>query len=160
MRSPTLLAFLALLLGSTAAPAVVQPRPDAMVNCSDGPVALGPNTALSLTLSLIPGIGNGLPADWWLVAATPLGLYYDTPSGDWKPATQLSELQPVYQGPLFDLPSIEALNVAGLPPGDYSFYFGVDILENGQLDIDLLRFDSVEVIISASSASSGNEMGR
>ena len=40
------------------------------------------------------------------------------------------------------------LGVSGLPQGSYTFYFGVDLLQNGELDRNELTFDSIVVDIS------------
>ena len=58
-----------------------------------------------------------------------------------------TDLSFTYQGPLFDLSTIEVLNMTGLPAGTYTFYFAVDTNMNGNLDIDELFFDFVFVNI-------------
>lgn len=117
------------------------PSPNIKANGSDGPVTTTNN--LSVTVALNPGSGSGNNADWWVVIETSFGWYhYDVGSGSWA-----SGLAVTYQGPLFDLPQIEVLNM-GLPVGTYTFYFGVDTNMNGSLDSGSLFFDSVVVNIS------------
>ena len=72
------------------------------------------------------------PNDWY---------YFDLNLG-WLPGFTVT-----YQGPLFDLPTYEALNTSGLPLGSYTVYFGVDMAMNGLLDMDQAYYDSVDVII-------------
>jgi hypothetical protein len=120
-----------------------QPTPNIQANNSDGPITVSQNNPLSITLKLDPGNRSGENADWWIVVMTPFGLYhYDVPSAFWKP-----DLVVTYQGPLFNLPSAELLNVSGLPIGSYTFYFAVDLSMNGSPDIDKLYYDSVNVNI-------------
>jgi hypothetical protein len=42
----------------------------------------------------------------------------------------------------------EVLNYAGLPMGSYIFYFGVDAIMNGSIDVEQLYYDSVDVTIT------------
>ncbi|HEX9636029.1 MAG TPA: hypothetical protein VGB99_00730 [Acidobacteriota bacterium] len=136
---------------ATGAAAQEPPRPDAVVNCSDGPVALSGDAALSLVLGLEAGAAAGAPADWYLVASTPLGWYSADSTGAWIPSDP-ETIAPLYQGPLLDLPLTEVLYVAGLPPGSYRFYFGVDTVPNGQLDVGALSFDAVSAALATGGA--------
>ena len=76
------------------------------------------------------------------MANTPFGWYYYNLSSGWKPGIIVT-----YEGPLFDLPTYEVLNMSGLPTGTYMFYFGVDMVMNGLLDMDQIYYDNVEVNI-------------
>jgi len=144
-----------LCLGAAALTAALaaEPLPSVSVNCSHGPLALGPNTPLALVIGLDAAGSEAEPADWWLAADTPFGLFYKGPGGGWAAATDLNEVRPFYQGPLVDLTPTEALYVAALPPGSYRIYFGVDRVANGLIDFDQLSFDAVEVIRPAQSRS-------
>ena len=81
--------------------------------------------------------------DWWVVASTPVGLYYLNSGMVWTPASSLFAIWPVYQGGLFGLQSGVVLDTTALPAGTYTFYFGVDTL-NGILDPDVI-YDSATV---------------
>ena len=78
------------------------------------------------------------------MAKTPFGRYWYIPKRRWVKSDPPIR---VYGGPLFDLPPFEVLNISGLPVGPYTFYFGVDLLMNGSLDLSELHFDSVDVTI-------------
>ena len=120
---------------------MIEPIPDIKANGSDGPVHLAPNDNLSVTVGLNPGSHSGENADWWVVADIPFGWYYYN-LYSWIPGFSVT-----YQGPLFDLSPFEVLNITGLPVGTYTFYFGVDMVMNGSLDMDQIYYDSVEVNI-------------
>ena len=116
--------------------------PDIKANGSDGPLNISRFNNLSITVELDPDYVDE-NADWWVLADTPMGWYhYVLPSG-WAPGQNVT-----HQGPLFDLPSHEVLNMSGLPIGSYTFYFGVDMDMNGLLDIDQIYYDSVDVSIA------------
>ena len=136
-----LLAFSALLFTGAVYAA---PLPDIKANASDAPQSLVAGSALRITLSLQSGPDSGTPADWWAVAySASTGWTYFNLGGGWLPG-----LLGTYQGLLFDLPSIAVLETTGLPPGTYHFYFGVDTVMNGQLDMDSIYYDSVSVSIT------------
>ena len=124
----------------------ISPIPDIKANGSDGPVDVTSNDNLSLTVGLDTGSSSGENADWWLVMEAPSGLQYYYVNGDWLPGLSVT-----YQGPLINLTTPVELLLIGLPPGDYTFYFGVDMVMNGSLDRDRLYYDSVSVNIKAQS---------
>ena len=120
----------------------LEPTPDIKANGSDEPVT--PIDNLSVTVALAPKSRSGENADWWVVADTPFGwFHYDVPSGSWVP-----DLAVTFQGSLFDLPPFEVLSMSGLPTGNYTFYFGVDMVMNGSLDMSDIFYDSVVVNIT------------
>jgi parallel beta-helix repeat protein len=132
-------------------PEVQLPIPDVKANNEDGPITITPDDTLSIKVELDAGDYEGEDADWWAVAVRylpdvpfPVGLYwYNVSGGTWVLGVSVT-----YQGPLFDLtPSVEILNISGLPIGIYSFYFGVDMDMNGLVDSDKLYLDSVEVTV-------------
>jgi hypothetical protein len=45
---------------------------------------------------------------------------------------------------LLNLEEFQVLNIAGLPAGEYTIYFGVDMEMNGSLDMDKVYYDSVQ----------------
>jgi hypothetical protein len=124
------------------------PVPDIKANGSDGPVKISSSDILSITVELAAGSRAGENADWWVVVYTPFPppddwYYYDVNSDTWNPGFVAT-----YQGLLFDLSTYEVLNMSGLPVGSYTFYFGVDMIMNGSLDMDQAFYDSVEVTIT------------
>ncbi len=119
------------------------PVPDIKANGSDGPVSIASGDILLVTVSLDSGSHGGENADWWLVADTPFGwYYYHLNSNSWRAGFVVT-----YQGPLFDLSPFEVLNMSGLPVGDYTFHFGVDMIMNGSLDIGQIYSDSVDLTV-------------
>jgi hypothetical protein len=120
--------------------------PDIRANNEDGPITITRNSVISVSVSLNAGISAGIYADLWVAADTPFGWYYYVYPDGWYYA--LENLQPAYQGPLFDLIPIEVLNMTDLPSGTYTFYFGVDTVMNGQLGFDPLYYDSIIVDVT------------
>jgi hypothetical protein len=120
------------------------PAPDIKANGSDGAITISQSEKLSVTVELNLSTRASENADWWVVAETPFEwYYYDVNRDSWKPG-----LICTYGGPLFDLPPYDVLNMSGLPTGDYTFYFGVDMVMNGSLDMSDIYYDSVEVEIT------------
>jgi hypothetical protein len=117
--------------------------PNIKANGSDGPVTVTQSDPLSVTVEL-NAAGNSDDADWWVLADTPFGWYrYDVGGDTWVPGQAVT-----HQGPLFDLSSYEVLNMSGLPVGSYIFYFGVDTIMNGSIDMGVIYYDSVDVNIT------------
>ena len=135
------------------------PAPDIKANNTDSVVSLDTSDTLTITVSLDAGTSEGLNADWWIVADTPFGWYYYVYPNGWYYAPDLSDLEPAYQGALFTLGPVEVLNISGLPAGTYIFYFGVDDIMNGQLDLSDLYFDGVVVNISTAINLTGTWVG-
>ncbi len=120
------------------------PIPNIKANGSDGPITIKNTDKLSVTVSLDPGGHSGENADWWVVAVTPMGVYsYNFRSDLWR-----SRLATAKQEALKEMASIEVLNMSGLPPGLYTFYFGVDMNMDGSLDMDKAYYDSINVTIT------------
>lgn len=126
------------------------PVPDIKANGSDGPVSIGLNDSLSLTLELDSGSSSGNNADWWVVSWTPFGWYYYDLAASWKHAgSSLTNLSVTYQGTLFDLAPYSILNMSGLPTETYTFFFAIDLNADGNLDTGAgqLYYDSVDVTV-------------
>jgi hypothetical protein len=119
------------------------PVPDIKANGSDGPVTINRSDTLSITVEFNSGFMSGHEADWWLAAQTPLGWYYFHRTSGWLPGREVT-----LQIPLRDLPLREVLNMSGLPAGSYSFYFGIDLVKNGNINMGQAYYDSVEVTIN------------
>jgi hypothetical protein len=107
-----------------------------------GPVALAAGDAVRLDLSLAVGAQDGTPADWWVVADTPFGMFhYDLGLDAWVPG-----LATTFQGPLADV--VRSLPPAGLPAGQFRVYFGVDTVQNNALDMGAAGFDWIDFEVS------------
>ncbi|MCP4660769.1 MAG: hypothetical protein GY856_35655, partial [bacterium] len=123
------------------------PRPDIRANASDDPVVIARDDPLFVTVRLDAGTAAGSDADWWIVANTPFGWYHldlMDENEEWKPG-----LSYTLQGALFDLAPLNVLNALSLPAGSYAFYFGVDMSENGLLDMDQVYYDHVTVDVTS-----------
>jgi hypothetical protein len=120
-------------------------NPIIKANGSDNVVTINSDDNLKVEIGLDSGSGERTKADWWLVVDTPFGWFsYDLGSGSWVPGVNAT-----YQGALFSFNLAEFLNISGLPGGTYSFYFAVDMLMNGALDLEQLHYDSVEVNVNS-----------
>jgi probable HAF family extracellular repeat protein len=123
---------------------IMEPISDIKANGSDIPIDITRLDSLSVIVELDSGDYSGDNADWWALVNSPFGWYYYHVSNDsWEYGWNVT-----YQGPLFELSSYEILNMSGLPIGDYTFYFGVDIIMNGSLDLDAIYYDSVAVTVT------------
>ncbi len=119
------------------------PVPDVKAYGSDGPITKTINDPLSIIVSL-DSAGLQGDADWWIAVQTPFGWFYlNAYAGSWIAGVSFT-----YQGPLFNLTPVEILNMSGLPAGTYTFYFGVDMNRNGQLDAGQLHYDKLVVGVS------------
>ena len=74
---------------------------------------------------------------------TPKGRYYYDLTQGWLPGLQVT-----HQGSLRDISPKIVLNQSGLPKGDYVFYFGVDMVVNGTVDLSQIHYDRVSVTIN------------
>ncbi len=115
------------------------------INGSIGPMAVMSPDTVSLTVELDPVPFEGLDADWWLVAETPVGWYYRDAVLGWRYSAG-GAFTPAYQGPLQNLSATEVLNISGLVPGAYKFYFGVDA-RDGILNPSSVWYSSVQLTV-------------
>lgn len=133
-------------VSATAAGWRVEPAgtgPEVRINNRREPFEIAPGETATVTAQINPGEYAGIEADWWVLASTPLG-WFVCAEGGWR--SLASGLQPIYQGPLFNLPAYPVLQSAGLPPGAYTFYFGVDE-RDGILDESTAWFSSASFSI-------------
>jgi len=117
--------------------------PDVKINGLEGPVLVKVGHSIEVSVGVGAGDSKNASADWWIVADSPWGwFHWDEASGSWLPGISVA-----YQGPLFDIHSVDILDVSGLPPGTYTFYFGMDLKMNGILDLDSLSYDAAKLIV-------------
>ena len=126
-------------------PMIQSPIPHIKANGQEGPISVSSGTPVSITVSLNPGGYAGQNADWWVAESTPSGTFnhYDLSTGSMIPG-----LSPTHQGPLFNLGSTQLLNSSDLTVGTHTFYFGVDLIMNGSLDMDSIYYDWVSVNVT------------
>jgi hypothetical protein len=115
-----------------------------MANDSSGPLTIKAEDLLDITITVSPApvAQAGLPADWWVAASTPMGIYWFTQANGWNPS---ESPQRAYDGPLFNLSSYSILSTSGLPKGDYIFYFAVDDNQDGNLDAHYIDYAKVTI---------------
>lgn len=117
--------------------------PNIKANGSDVLLSIPQSDTLSVTIELASGNRTGQNADWWVLANTPMGWYHYVLPAGWSPGQVVT-----HQGPLFELTPREVLNMSGLPTGPYTFYFGVDMVMNGSIDMgEMMYYDYVPVNI-------------
>ena len=109
----------------------IVPMPNIKANGSNGPVVVIKGTTVTVTISLDPATYAGAPADHWVVAATPNGVYWYNSTGKWvKSDTPVRG----YGGPLTNLNNYMVFNASILPVGPTFFYFAVDNNANNVFD--------------------------
>ncbi|MFA7159176.1 MAG: hypothetical protein WC299_07705 [Kiritimatiellia bacterium] len=110
-------------------------------NGSDRDIVIDGGDNLSISVQLNLGEHPRAYVDWWVFVRANSSWYCLNSSMQWVPFDiNLSNCQPVYRGFLFNLPETQALNIAGLPAGEYRFWFAV-----GQMD--WVWIDSVNVAV-------------
>jgi hypothetical protein len=124
------------------------PSLDIKANGSDGPISLSYGEALTLTLDIEPGAHEGEDADWWVVVKTPFSppnewYYYDLSLKTWMQGRKVTS-----QNPLFDMDPKNLPVSPSLQPGTYFFFFAVDLVMNGSIDMGEIYFNKVRVTIN------------
>ena len=118
----------------------VPPPPIAPVikaNGSTNAITINSGANLSITVQIDPGQYIGVEVDWWVVVlAHSGGWYYLDNALQWIQENNLLNWHPAHQGPLFNLPAREVLNITGLQTGLYTFWFAVDYPMDGILKLD------------------------
>lgn len=123
--------------------AMSNPAPNITANGGQDRVLVMPDTLFDALIDFSPEDKAGVNADWWLYAETSAGyFYYDVVNG-WTPGFKVS-----VQAPLATIPPFNVLSLTGLPPGEYSLTFGVDLTMNGRLGSDAY-LDTIEIHVPA-----------
>ena len=121
----------------------LNPVPSIRGNGVNSALTVGSGALLNVAVSLESGGQDGQPADWWAAALTPEGWYWFTLDSGW---IRSDEAISGYSGPLFKLASYTLFN-GDLAPGQYTVYFGVDLIPNGVLDFDSLYYTPIAINI-------------
>ncbi|MDD3554571.1 MAG: C25 family cysteine peptidase [Deltaproteobacteria bacterium] len=116
------------------------PAPHIYANGATKTLHISHTEQVSVTVQLDPGVLKNSQYDWWAVAATPFGFFSFVPPGIWQ-----AGIHNVFQYMPVALPPYEILNIA-LPPGTYTFYFGLDDQPDNQLNGNIY-YDGVEVTV-------------
>ncbi len=115
------------------------PLPTITANGISNLLTVSQSTPVSISVSLEPASHDGQNADWWIVADTPFGWFSYVYPGGWSANVELT-----IQAPLFKLfPAFEVLKM-NLPPGEYTFYFAVDMSPDRNLNTPVY-YDTVQV---------------
>jgi probable HAF family extracellular repeat protein len=119
------------------------PVPDIKVNGSDGPLTLSADDHFRLSLHLNNNERNDV-ADWWLIALSPYGILFWTPTTGWT-----YDWLPGYQGPLYYLREFSSpiLPVRHLARGRYRIIFGVDLVMNGVITRPQAYWDFIDITV-------------
>ena len=123
-----------------AEPGTLGALPRVWVNGGPGPLSVTLGEQVVVDISLLPRDAVGTDADWWVAANTPYGWYsYSDELKQWVHVGQSHlDLIPTFQRPLEELLPQQVISTSGLDAGRYGVYFGVDLLQNGTLDMDHL----------------------
>jgi len=117
---------------------------DIKANNSDNAITIHQADQLIISVSLDASDQLGTNADLWAVAVTSFGnFHYSQENQTWLPG-----IAAMSQEPLFNIPSLDLLNISGLPVGSYTFYFGYDPVMNGSLELGELLFDRIRVEVT------------
>lgn len=139
MRHVSGLSLVLLLLCLVPAHAAVTPTIHA--NQTDDSLTVTPSIPVSISVSLDYQDTQEHSADWWALAEKSDGFYhFDLASQSWQPGVVAT-----YQGPLMNLadyPIFDGL----LEAGTETYYFGVDTVMNGVIDMDSAWYDYVQVL--------------
>ncbi len=128
--------------------ALALPAPEIKANGASDAITIDASETIELSVSLTAGDFTGSEADWWIALAPPSA---DARSFNLSTLTFEPGLSPMYQGPLVDLPEVDLPGLAGLDPGVYTFFFIVDTVKNGVLDMANLYYDQVSATVNESS---------
>lgn len=123
--------------------AVGRPIADIQANGSTAPLRVPQGENLEIKVSLAPHQDARSAADWWLVVQAAGNWYHY----DLTRARFVAGLEETRQAPLVTLDPITVFDDSSLPPGDYTFYFGVDLNVNGLPDRDQLYYDAIDVTV-------------
>lgn len=127
------------------------PAPAIRANGSTGQITVDENSYVSVSISLDQGDMAGQNADWWIVVDTPFGLYSYVAGSGWLPGLNMT-----HQGAIFGVnDALEIVNTP-LPQGDYTFYFGVDLIPNGTVDVSSLYYSSVNIHVNEATSDSSD----
>lgn len=105
------------------------PAVQIFANGSEAPITITTADSLNLAISLSANSNANQAADWSVLAETPFGWYhFSATSGSWATGQNVS-----YQNNLFDITQYP-IGVPSLPAGAYTFYFGVDLNQDGNVE--------------------------
>lgn len=115
-------------LGSAPAASIL-PKLEIMANGTSCPITLTQNEHLLLEVSVKPNAGLHYPADYWVRADTPMGLFWLNEHFEFVRSDQPIR---IHGGPLIPIDRTPILNslTSNLPLGDYLVTFAIDNNQN------------------------------
>lgn len=118
-----------------------------MANGSADAVVIGKGAPLAIAVTLSPGSYDKMPVDYWMLMRSPGGPdawhSYTVRDSAWLPGKTVA-----HQGKCHPVTVPFAISVPqNLPEGTHQFFFGIDTVKNGDLDMESLSYDSVQVSI-------------
>lgn len=114
--------------------------PTLTINGRQDEILLYPGQPFSLEIAMQAGDAANQNADWWLLATSGNSvLSYNFTNQSWQQGLQVGN-----QAPLSDSQQLTVLT-ATLPAGIYDIYFGVDMLVDGQLTAESIRYTHVKM---------------
>ena len=126
--------------------AVSTPEPAIAANNTTISLTVDAGQPVTLTLNLEAGFISQQPADWWVIHVAPNSDIesFDLGTMGFKPG-----ISSILQGnPVSSFSSFSLTVLSGLSSGDHSFYFGIDLIPNGQLDLANLFYSGVMVHVN------------
>ncbi|MBN1223471.1 MAG: hypothetical protein JXB23_09495, partial [Candidatus Aminicenantes bacterium] len=119
------------------------PRPVIKANGSGSNITIKKSDNLTLTIELDVGTHTGVNVDVWLLADTPFGWYFFHMTNGWLPGKMVT-----YQGKIKNILNKKVFDESGLPRGSYTFYFGLDFVMNGSVNLAKGHYDKVSVLVN------------
>jgi len=118
-------------------------------NDSQDSVTVSEGTDVAVVISLEHSESPNLKVDYWAILQKGDDFYHlNLSTGLWE-----SGIETTFQGAILNLPEYPIFQ-GQLPVGDYIYYFGVDTKMNGQLDMESIAYDFVNIKISTENQSS------
>jgi hypothetical protein len=112
-------------------------------------VTITSGSTLFATVQLDAGDQEGVAAEWWIAVETPMGWYCYEDPGIWHFSENgMESLMPAYEGALSTMTEpLEVLRISNLPVGSYRFYFGMDTVSDGFMDLNTMAYDTSDLTV-------------
>jgi lysophospholipase L1-like esterase len=111
---------------------IISPQIDLKINDNHTEITVQQGLPVQVNLNFRSQQSTGSPADWWLILAESNGHLFS-----YNLQTQMLEegLNPTHQGELVDFSNLEIpVSTTDFSLGSYTLYFGVDDVQDGQLN--------------------------
>jgi len=123
-------------------PTITANVPIALADFWPGSVTVSEGTDVVVAIGLEHSEDSDLNVDYWAILQNEGDFYHlNLSTGLWE-----SGIEATFQGAILNLPEYPIFQ-GQLPVGDYTYYFGVDTEMNGQLDMEHIQYDSIDVTV-------------